>query len=131
MEFMKNRYSSQCILDEWENADKTNRVIVLEVENPYLELEISGVQDDNISLCKEFLARITEFDNAVQERCKKAYYEKRNKVDIKQYMVALQWLSIKDNEVIMGYWGEYVNIELRVKVKYIEDEWKIIEMYYQ
>lgn len=46
-------------------------------------------------------------------------------------MVTLEWISIHENSITMGYWGEHVNVELRAVIKYENGMWKQKEIYYQ
>ena len=76
-----------------------------------------------------FLLYIRQADNTVQEFCKDSC--QHGKFDIKNYMVSFQWLTFEAEKVVMGYWGEFVNVELRAIFSIINGVWEKTDIYYQ
>lgn len=72
---------------------------------------------------------IKEIDNTVQKFCKNSF--EQGKFDIRNYMVSLAWITFEIDKVVMGYWGEFVNIELRAIFSIKNGMWEKIDIYYQ
>ncbi|MHC1747306.1 MAG: hypothetical protein AB9856_02825 [Cellulosilyticaceae bacterium] len=121
--FQFNRYKSEHFLGEWEIIDKSGNVITIN------GVEIEGVQQETELLMQKFILQITDTDNEIQMFCKKNF--ENGKFAIQNYIVALEWISMEHNFIEMGYWGEYVNIELRAICKFENDKWKLEDIYYQ
>ncbi|GIP53743.1 hypothetical protein [Paenibacillus vini] len=124
-----NRFSINEVLAEWEKADKSKEVIVLESATSDWSIEVDGIQSISHQIFETFLSKLDDFDNEVQLFCKETY-EKSN-YGIEKYMVTLEWISILENSITMGYWGEHVNVELRAVIEYENGMWKQKEIYYQ
>ncbi|MDQ0088978.1 hypothetical protein J2T12_002388 [Paenibacillus anaericanus] len=127
--FNFNRFLTNEVLTEWEKADKSKDVIVLESVNSDWSVEVDGIQSISQQVFENFLSKIDTFDNEVQLYCKEVY-EKSN-YRIEYYIVTLQWISVLENSITMGYWGNYVNVELRSNIEYENGVWKQRGIYYQ
>ncbi|VTR47249.1 Uncharacterised protein [Actinobacillus pleuropneumoniae] len=127
--FKFNRFSANEVLTAWENADKSKDVILLESANSDWSIEVDGIQNISHPMFERFLSKIDVFDNGVQLYCK-GVYEKSN-FKIENFIVSLQWISLHENSITMGYWGDYVNIELRSNVECDNGIWKQKDIYYQ
>lgn len=126
----RDRYPATVVLDVWENANKTGQTILLESSDPNISIEINGFQDTGTDYFKDFLSHITEFDNMVQDFCKLNYDSKQ--LEMKNYLVSLEWITIEADSpiIVMGYWGKYVNIELRAIFEKRKN-WELVDIYYQ
>ncbi len=127
--FNFNRFSVNEILAEWKKVDKSKDVVVLKSVKSDWSIEVDGIQSISHLSFENFLSKLDVFDNAVQTFCKETY-EKSN-YSIENYMVTLQWISVLENSITMGYWGDYVNIELRAIIECENEIWKQKEIYYQ
>lgn len=127
--FELNRFSANEVLTAWENADKSKDVIVLESANSDWSIEVDGIQNISQEMLEHFLSKIDVFDNEVQLYCKEVFENSNNKID--NYIVSLQWISVLENSITMGYWGDYVNIELRSNLECDNGNWKQKDIYYQ
>lgn len=127
--FKLNRFSANEVLTAWENADKSKDVIVLESANSDWSIEVDGLQNISQEMLEHFLSKIDVFDNEVQLYCKEVFENGNHKID--NYIVSLQWISVLENSITMGYWGDYVNIELRSNLECDNGIWKQKEIYYQ
>lgn len=123
IKFQFNRYNNKDFSECFDLADKTSNTIVIK------EIEVENYQKSNEFMLKKFFLQITQIDNDVQEFCKETFEKGKN--DIRNYLVSLQWVSIDGNELTIGYWGEYVNIELRVICNFNDSMWNISDIYYQ
>ncbi len=110
-------------------VDKSKDVVVLERANSDWSIELDGIQSISHEVFEIFLSKLDVFDNAVQLFCKEAY-EKSN-YSIENYIVTLEWISILENSITMGYWGDHVNVELRSVIKFENGLWNQKEIYYQ
>ena len=43
-------------------------------------------------------------------------------------MTDLSWVSLEDGQIEVGYWGRFVNVELRVS---LDDQMNITDIYFQ
>ncbi|MGG3281090.1 hypothetical protein [Paenibacillus solani] len=127
--FKFNRFSANEVLTAWENADKSKDEIVLESADLDWSIEVDGIPNISQEMFEHFLSKIDIFDNGVQLYCKEVY--ENSNVKIENYIVSLQWISIIENSITMGYWGDYVNIELRSNIECDNGIWKQKEIYYQ
>jgi hypothetical protein len=75
------------------------------------ELEIHIKEEMPKGMIEDIIAEIQMFDNYVQDFCE--LNSKKSTFGDSNYMVDLSWIEIEPNKVIMGYWGRFVNIELR------------------
>jgi glycosylphosphatidylinositol transamidase (GPIT) subunit GPI8 len=121
--FELNKYTSEQFLNEWEIANKTKGIVEIS------DVEIEFDQETSEALIQKFFLQINDIDNEVQKFCKENY--ERSTYNIKNYIVDLAWIKIKNNTITLGYWGEYVNIELRAICKFENLIWKIVDIYYQ
>ena len=128
-QFKYNRYSSKYILNLWENADKESNIVTIESESEDFSIDIDGHKSIDSNLVIDFLSNIKEFDNTVQKFTHDTYI--KGNYEIRNYIVSLEWISFKKNEVMLGYWGEFVNIELRAIFNLKDGIWKNINIYYQ
>lgn len=122
-EFVLNRYDSRTYCKLWNMADKTQKVILVG------EIELEGYQEKFDLIITRFWSQVTEIDNNIQCFCREAF--EKGTYDIDNYIVSLQWVSVGENKVTMGYWGDYVNIELRAVCIYESVQWEISDIYYQ
>ncbi|MBP3459618.1 MAG: hypothetical protein J6K58_10445 [Lachnospiraceae bacterium] len=122
-EFVLNRYDSRTYCKLWNMADKTQKVILVG------EIELEGYQEKFDLMITRFWSQITEIDNNIQCFCREAF--EKGTYDIDNYIVSLQWVSVGENKVTMGYWGDHVNIELRAVCVYKNMQWEISDIYYQ
>jgi len=127
--FTFNRISVNEVLTAWENADKSKEVILLESANSDWSIEVDGIQNITHPMFEHFLSKIDAIDNGVQLYCKEVYENSNHKIE--NYIVSLQWISVLENSITMGYWGDYVNIELRSNIEYDNGVWKQKDIYYQ
>ena len=51
-------------------------------------------------------------------------------VKTEAWKVELVWLSTKEGELELAYWGVYMNIELTAVCKYQDGAWNVTEVYY-
>ena len=42
----------------------------------------------------------------------------------------MSWVSLEEDQIGLGYWGKYVNIELLAVCKCEAERWEISEIYY-
>ena len=127
--FKFNRFSANEVLAAWENADKSKEVILLESANSDWSIEVDGIQNISHPMFERFLSKIDVFDNGVQLYCKEVYENSNFKIE--NFIVSLQWISLLENSITMGYWGDYVNIELRSNIECDNGIWKQKDIYYQ
>lgn len=121
--YEKDRYKSNQLLEMWVNADKSQKTIV--VNDIEIEQYVSRFEE----MVQSFWKNISEIDNKVQEFCIENY-EGSNQ-DIKNFIVELSWVSLEEDQIKLGYWGKYVNIELRAVCKCEAEHWEISEICYQ
>ena len=126
----KNRYPANILIPLWEQADRSKTNISLESNNPFFSIDITGIEKIDCVNLVQVLSYIDDFDAIVQDFCKESY--DASSFDMKNYMVVLAWISIESEcKIIMGYWGEYVNIELRAVFERKENLWKKVDLYFQ
>lgn len=104
--FHFNRFSANEVMAKWEKADKSKDVVVLESETSDWSVQVDGFHSISHQVFETFLSKMDEFDNEVQFFCKEAY-EKSN-YSIENYLVTLEWISVLENSITMGYWGNHV-----------------------
>jgi hypothetical protein len=124
-----NRYPESIILEAWEKTDKTQKTILIESSELHFSIEIDGCENTNNDVVGSFLLYIREADNMVQEFCQKCF--DGGKYDIRNYIVSLEWITFETDKVVMGYWGEYVNIELRAVFSVKNGVWEKVDIHYQ
>jgi len=124
-----NRYPENIILEAWEKADKTQKIVLIDSCELDFSIEIDGYENMSNYVVVSFLLHIREVDNIVQEFCKNSF--QHGKFDIRNYMVSLAWITFETDKVVMGYWGEFVNIELRAIFSIKDGVWEKIDIYYQ
>lgn len=122
-DFELNKYTSEQFLNEWKIANKTKGIVEINDVEIYFDKEIPE------ALIQEFFLQINDINNEVQKFCKEIY--EKSTYNIKNYIVDLAWIKIKNSTITLGYWGEYVNIELRAVCKFENAIWKVIDIYYQ
>ncbi|OME92300.1 MULTISPECIES: hypothetical protein [Paenibacillus] len=127
--FKFNRFSTNEVLTAWENADKSKDVILLESANSEWSIEVDGIQNISDQMFEHFLSKIDVFDNGVQLYCKEVYENSNFKIE--NFIVSLQWISLLENSITMGYWGDYMNVELRSNIECDNGIWKQKDIYYQ
>lgn len=123
MNIEKDRYDSSILVADWFEAEKNSKVITLE------DIEIEGYEKKYEGMVLSFLKNISEIDNTVQQFCERAFNESHEK--IKNFIVDLSWVSLKDGKVNLGYVGRFVNIELRAAFVLKDDAWTVEDMYFQ
>lgn len=128
-EIKMNRYPEKIILEAWEKADKEQRTVVIDSSELDFSIEIEGHENASTDAIVSFLMNIREADNIVQEFCKDS--SQHSKFDIRNYIVSLEWINFETDRVIMGYWGEFVNIELRAIFLIKSGIWEKVDIYYQ
>lgn len=124
-----NRYPEKIILEAWEKADKTEKTVLIDCRELDFSIEIDGHENTSSDVVASFLLHIKKNDNIVQEFCKNSF--QHGKFDIRNYMVSLEWLTFESDKVVMGYWGEFVNIELRAIFSIENGIWEKRDIYYQ
>lgn len=124
-----NRYPENIILEAWEKADKTQKIVLIDSCELDCSIEIEGYENTSDDVVVSFLLLIREIDNIVQEFCNNSFQQ--GKFDIRNYMVSLEWIAFETDKVVMGYWGEFVNIELRAIFSMKNGVWEKIDIYYQ
>ncbi|KOR89324.1 hypothetical protein [Paenibacillus solani] len=129
LQFKINRFSTNEVLTAWEDADKSKDVILLEFANSDWSIEVNDIQNISHQMFEHFLSKIDVFDNGVQLFCKEVYENSNFKIE--NYIVSLQWISVLENSITMGYWGDYVNVELRSNIECDNGIWKQKDIYYQ
>lgn len=120
MFFDKDRYDSSQLLEKWLRAGKDAKSIVVE------DIEVEGYEPEYESLMLLFWKSISVIDNKVQEFC--AEKCNRSGEDSRNYVTDLSWVSLEDGQIELGYWGRFVNVELRVSV---DDQMNIADIYFQ
>ncbi len=120
MDFDKDRYDSFQLLEKWLKADKDAGTIVVD------DIEVEGYEPEYEDLMLLFWRQISIIDNKVQEFC--AEECDRTGEDSKNYVVDLSWVSLEDRQIEIGYWGRFVNAELRVS---LDDQMNITDIYFQ
>ncbi|WP_022753440.1 hypothetical protein [Butyrivibrio fibrisolvens] len=115
----KDRYDSEKLLKIWIDVDKSNNTIVVD------DIEVDDYQGCFDTMMQSFWNNICIIDNYVQEYC-------ANELNVKteSWKVELSWLSVREGELFLAYWGVYMNVELRAVCKYQNDTWNITEIYY-
>jgi hypothetical protein len=109
--FKRDRYNKEVILEAFEKIETINKIFDLDISSDNsVEIHLDE-EEMSIDLIKEIISEIPAFDNYVQDFCE--LIAERSSYGTRNYMVALAWMKIEQNKVLMGYWGEYVNIELR------------------
>ncbi|SHJ93524.1 hypothetical protein SAMN02745163_02868 [Clostridium cavendishii DSM 21758] len=124
-----NRYPEDIILEIWEAADKTQETVLIDCNELDFSIEIDGHENVSNDVVASFLLHIKEIDNMVQEFCNNSF--QKGKFDIRNYIVSLEWITFESDKVVMGYWGEFVNIELRAIFSIKNGMWEKIDIYYQ
>ncbi|WP_433939893.1 hypothetical protein [Paenibacillus lautus] len=127
--FKFNRFSANEVLTAWENADKSKDVILLESAHSDWSIEVDGIQNISHQMFEHFLSKLDVFDNGVQLYCKEVYENSNFKIE--HFIVSLQWISLHENSITLGYWGDYVNVELRSIIECDNGIWKQKDIYYQ
>ncbi len=120
MNFEKDRYDSALLLEKWLEADKDAGTIVVE------DIEVEGYDPEYEDLICRFWKSITAIDNSVQDFCTEEC--SKSGEDSKNYVVDLSWVSLEDGQIELGYWGRFVNVELRVT---LNDQMNITDIYFQ
>lgn len=128
-EFFKSDFTVNEVLEQWEKTDRTKDLIVLESVHSDWSIEVDGFQSISPQVFTNFLSKVNAFDHEVQLYCKEVYEKSNNSIE--NYLVTLQWISVLEDSVTMGYWGDYVNIELRSHLRYQNGIWKQISIFYQ
>ena len=119
----KNRYNGKQLFEEWIAADKTGKVIVVN------EIEVEGYEEHLEEMVQSFWRNISMIDNEVQQFCKDSW--EKSGEDAKNYVVDLNWIALDADGVEMGYWGRNVNIELRAKYSFQNEQWTQEEIDFQ
>lgn len=128
-DFPIGRYSTNTINEAFLRADKTKRVLLLENTDPYFSFEIEGFDTVDNKVFLDILSHIEAFDNKVQSFCETNYQS--TKLTIANYIVSISWIIVKPNEVVIGYWGDSVNIELRAIFTRESHAWEVRDIYFQ
>ena len=126
--FKRNRYIKDEILTAFEKLEAIDKIFYLDISKDDI-VEIHLDEEVTRDLLVEIISKIQEFDNYVQDFCE--LNSVRGSFSYANYMVLLSWMKIEQNKVIMGYWGERVNIELRTIFVKNELVWENKEIYYQ
>lgn len=124
-----NRYSENIILEAWEKANKAQKTVNIDSSELDFSIEIDGHENVSNDVIESFLLYIKDADNIVQEFCNNSF--QHGKADIRNYMVYLVWVTFEHDRVVMGYWGEFVNIELRAIFSISNGVWEKVDMYCQ
>ena len=119
----KDRYNGKQLLEEWIAADKTGKVIVVK------EIEVEGYEEHLEEMVQSFWRNISMIDNEVQQFCKDSW--EKSGEDAQNYVVDLSWIALDAAGVEMGYWGRNVNIELRAKYSFQNEQWTQEEIDFQ
>lgn len=122
------RFPENIILEAWEKADKTQKTVLVDSCELDFSIEIDGYKNTSNDVVVSFLLHIREADNIVQEFCKNSF--EHGKFDIRNYMVSLEWIDFETDKVVMGYWGEFVNIELRAIFSMKNGVWEKLDIYW-
>ena len=126
--FKRNRYVKEDMLVEFEKIETINKIFYLDIsQNDNLEIHVH--EEINRDFIKEVISEIPTFDNYVQDFCESN--SKMSKFAPGNYRVSLAWISIEQNKVVMGYWGEFVNIELRSMFVKNNSVWENDDIYWQ
>ena len=120
MDFDKDRYDPSQLLEKWIEADKDARTIGVD------GIEVEGYEPYHEDLIQLFWKSITAIYNKLQEFCSEEC--DRYGEDSKNYVTDLYWVSLEDGQIEMGYWGRFVNVELRVS---LDDQMNITDIYFQ
>ncbi|WP_160679903.1 hypothetical protein [Clostridium sp. C8-1-8] len=128
-EIKLNRYPEDIIVEAWEREDKTQSTVTLDSTELDFSIEVDGHENISNDIVVSFLRYIKEADNIVQKFCESTF--EQGKFDIRNYMVSLSWITFEKDKVVMGYWGEFVNIELRAIFSIKDGVWEKLDIYYQ
>lgn len=128
---MMERYPVDVMLDVWRKADKSKRTVMLEAAGNNISVEVSGLLGSGSKYFEDFLPHITDFDQMVQEFCSLNYDS--GQLEWKDYMVVLNWIDVQSEPptIVLGYWGSFVNIELRAIIKKRNGCWEMADIYFQ
>ena len=85
---------------------------------------LEGYDPEYEDLICMFWKNITAIDNSVQEFC--AEECSRSGEDSKNFVVDLSWVALEDGQIELGYWGRFVNVELRVT---LDDQMNITDIF--
>lgn len=116
-DFQKNRYDSNKLLALFDKAelqeDKGDFFKSFEANDEELAIYFPAkngvVERKDINRARSLLAQIRALDNLVQDSCK-ADFEKSD-YHVRNFLLYLAYIEIKDNEVSLRYFGERVNTE--------------------
>lgn len=128
-DFPLGRYPANIIMNTYQKADKTKQVFLLKNIAYNFEIEIEKSDGIEETFLLEVLSQVEDFDNTVQKFCMNNYQPERQNAN--NYKVGISWISIEEDRVEIGYWGEYVNIELRAVFAKKNGNWETIDIYYQ
>ena len=120
MELEKDRYDSSQLLEKWLEADKNVGTIVID------DIEVEEYDPEYEELICLFWKNISVIDNKVQDYCDEEC--SRSGEDSKNFVVDLSWVSLEDGQIELGYWGRFVNVELRVV---LDEQMNIKDIYFQ
>ena len=118
--FEENRYNAAKFYEAWSQADKSQKVIVVN------EIEVEQYCPEEEEVMDAFWKKITEIDNRIQRFCREEC--DKSELDEKSFVVDLNWVLLEGENITLGYCGRFVNIELRATSNAHMD---ITEIYYQ
>ena len=126
--FKRNRYIKEFILTEFKKIETIDKVFYLNITLDD-ELEVHIKEEIPRGMIEDIIAEIQMFDNYVQDFCE--LNSKKSTFGDSNYMVDLAWIQIEPNKVVMGYWGKFVNIELRAIFIRNNLVWENEDIYWQ
>lgn len=115
----KDRFDPDKLLRAWQEADKGVETILVD------DIEVVDYQECFDTMMQSFWKNICKIDNYIQNYC----VDELN-VKTEAWKVDLVWLSTKECELELAYWGVYMNIELTAVCKYHDGDWNVTEVYY-
>lgn len=127
--FPRDRYSPESFEQALEAApryEKGDRIIsTLEVNGQEVDLEFpiaSGDGSSHPNCCiSAVIQQIHKLDNLVQDSCEREW--KSSRFGPENFELYLAYLVLKEDQLVLGYYGSKVNTEWDAKFKWSGCEW--------
>lgn len=121
--FPLNRYDVQPIIEHINSLSEIPETFEIEVEEPYLCIEINEGNLVDRDWLLEVISSFTDFDNMVQELCRK---DAAKSPDKKPYFFEPAHMTISQYEVRIGYWATNVNSEFLAIFRKDDGDWRMV-----
>lgn len=127
--FPRDRYSPKLFelaLEAAPRYEKGGRIIsTVEVDGQEIELEFPSPTGDAPSqrncCISVVLLQIDKLDNLVQESCEREW--KSSRFGPENFELYLAYLTLKEDQLVLGYYGTKVNTQWDAKFKWSGSEW--------